>query len=161
MPWYGLFGIYRAKYFFFSPLCLLLLVCPLCVCYTLCGCPMDALFLFLFFFQPLFSLPFSFGGFCRNICILSLTVSGLFISPSKTFFLFFAVFLPLEFIFCSFLEFPSWLTLSVLFHLFWVLAVVGLRCCVRALSSCGEWVLFVVVLGLLISGASLVAEHRL
>ena len=39
--------------------------------------------------------------------------------------------------------------------------MVGLRCCVRALCSCGERVLFVVVLGVLISVASLVAEHRL
>ena len=36
------------------------------------------------------------------------------------------------------------------------------RCCVRASSSCGEWgLLFVVVCGLLIAVASLVAEHGL
>ena len=49
------------------------------------------------------------------------------------------------------------LTLTYLF-----LAVLGLRCCVWAFSSCGEWgLLFVVVNRLLIAGASLVAEHGL
>ena len=42
------------------------------------------------------------------------------------------------------------------------LAVLGLRCCARAFSSCGErGLLFVAVRGLLIIVASLVAEHRL
>ena len=42
------------------------------------------------------------------------------------------------------------------------LAVMGLRCCIRAFSSCSErWLLFVVVRRLLIAVASLVAEHRL
>ena len=42
------------------------------------------------------------------------------------------------------------------------LAALGLRCCVRAFSSCGERrLLFVVVRGLLIAVASLVAEHGL
>ena len=43
-----------------------------------------------------------------------------------------------------------------------VLAVLGLCCCARAFSSCGEWgLLFVVVCGLLIAVASLVVEHGL
>ena len=42
------------------------------------------------------------------------------------------------------------------------LAVLGLHCCARALSSCGErGLLFVAVRGLLIAVASLVAEHGL
>ena len=42
------------------------------------------------------------------------------------------------------------------------MAVLGLRCCARAFSSCGKrGLLFVVVLGLLIAVASLVAEHGL
>ena len=42
------------------------------------------------------------------------------------------------------------------------LAALGLRCCVRAFSSCGErGLLFVAVLRLLIAVASLVAEHGL
>ena len=42
------------------------------------------------------------------------------------------------------------------------LAALGLRCCARAFSSCGErGLLFIVVLGLLIVVASLVAEHGL
>ena len=42
------------------------------------------------------------------------------------------------------------------------LAVLGLHCCTWAFSSCGEWgLLFVVVHGLLIAVASLVAEHGL
>ena len=43
----------------------------------------------------------------------------------------------------------------------YLLAALGLRCCARAFSSCGErGLLFVVVHGLLIAVASLVAEHR-
>ena len=42
------------------------------------------------------------------------------------------------------------------------LAVLGLRFCARALSSCGEWgPLFIVVRGPLIVAASLAVEHRL
>ena len=42
------------------------------------------------------------------------------------------------------------------------LAALGLHCCMGAFSSCSEWgLLFVVVRGLLIAVASLVAEHRL
>ena len=49
-----------------------------------------------------------------------------------------------------------------LFYLFVFLAALGLRCCVRAFSSCGKrGLLFVAVHGLLIAVASLVAEHGL
>ena len=42
------------------------------------------------------------------------------------------------------------------------LAALGLHCCARAFSSCGEGgLLFVAVCGLLVAVASLVAEHRL
>ena len=42
------------------------------------------------------------------------------------------------------------------------MAELGLRCCARAFSSCGDQgLLFVAVLGLLIVVASLVAEHGL
>ena len=42
------------------------------------------------------------------------------------------------------------------------LAALGLHCCTRALSSCGErGLLFVAVHGLLVAVASLVLEHRL
>ena len=42
------------------------------------------------------------------------------------------------------------------------MAALGLRCCTQAFSSCGEWgLLFLVVRGLLIAVASLVAEHGL
>ena len=48
-------------------------------------------------------------------------------------------------------------------HLFiYLLAVLGLCCCARAFSSCGEQgLLFIVVRGLLIAVASLVVEHGL
>ena len=47
-------------------------------------------------------------------------------------------------------------------YLFLFLAVLCLHCCVRVFSSCSEQgLLFVVVRGLLIAVASLVAEHRL
>ena len=42
------------------------------------------------------------------------------------------------------------------------MAVLGLRFCVRAFSSCGKWgPLFIAVRGPLIVAASLVVEHRL
>ena len=48
----------------------------------------------------------------------------------------------------------------LLMYLF--LAALGLHCCARAFSSCGEQgLLFVAMRGLLIAVASLVAEHRL
>ena len=47
-------------------------------------------------------------------------------------------------------------------YLFIYLAVLGLHCCMRAFSSCGErGLLFVVVSRLLIVVASLVVEHGL
>ena len=42
------------------------------------------------------------------------------------------------------------------------MAVLGLRFCARAFSSCGKWgPLFIAVRGPLTTAASLVAEHRL
>ena len=42
------------------------------------------------------------------------------------------------------------------------MAALGVRCCTRAFSSCGEWgLLFVAVPGLLIAVAPLVEEHGL
>ena len=62
---------------------------------------------------------------------------------------------------------PCWL--SILFYLFFIiylfilfLAVLGLRCCTQAFSSCSEQGLFfVAVCGLLIVVPPLVAEHGL
>ena len=52
--------------------------------------------------------------------------------------------------------------LIYLFYLHLCLAALGVHCCTRAFSSCGEQgLLFVVVRGLLIEAASLVAEHGL
>ena len=49
-----------------------------------------------------------------------------------------------------------------LFSFYLFLAALGLRCCARAFSSCGErGLFFVVVRGLLIAVASLIVEHRL
>ena len=56
------------------------------------------------------------------------------------------------------------LTLFCLIYLFicLFLAALGLHCCTRAFSSCGEWgLLFVAVCRLLIAVASLAAEHGL
>ena len=48
------------------------------------------------------------------------------------------------------------------FFLKFILATLSLHCCTRAFSSCSELgLLFVVVRGLLIAVASLVAEHGL
>ena len=49
-----------------------------------------------------------------------------------------------------------------LLFIYLFLVVLGLCCCARAFSSCGErGLLFIAVRGLLIAVASLVAEHRL
>ena len=49
-----------------------------------------------------------------------------------------------------------------IYFIYLFLAVLGLRCCTRAFSSCGEQgLLFVAVSGLLIVVASLVAEQGL
>ena len=54
------------------------------------------------------------------------------------------------------------LSLKRVFFFLFFMAALGLRCCARAFSSCGErGLLFVVVRGLLIAVASLVAEHGL
>ena len=67
-------------------------------------------------------------------------------------------------------EIGTKLFLAIFFlNFFWVylfiyllMAVLGLRFCARAFSSCGKWgPLFIVVHGPLIITASLVAEHRL
>ena len=48
-----------------------------------------------------------------------------------------------------------------LLFIYLFLAALGLHCCTRAFSSCGEWGLLIAVRGLLIVVASLVVEHRL
>ena len=49
-----------------------------------------------------------------------------------------------------------------IYFIYLFLAVLGLRCCARAFSSCGErGLVSVAVHELLIAVASLVAEHRL
>ena len=54
----------------------------------------------------------------------------------------------------------SFILINLFIYLFW--AVLGLCCCARAFSSCGErGLLFLVVRGLLTAVVSLVAEHRL
>ena len=55
-----------------------------------------------------------------------------------------------------------WFVFCFLFFVFLFLAALGLHCCARAFSSCGErGLLFVALCGLLIAVASLVAEHGL
>ena len=50
----------------------------------------------------------------------------------------------------------------LIYFIYLFLAVLGLCCCARAFSSCGErGLLFVVVRGFLIAVVSLVAGHRL
>ena len=54
----------------------------------------------------------------------------------------------------------------IIYYLFiyfiFILAVLGLHCCMQAFSSCGErGLLFVAMRGLLLAVPSLVAEHRL
>ena len=49
-----------------------------------------------------------------------------------------------------------------IYFIYLFLTALGLHCCTQAFSCCGEWgLLFVVVCGLLIVVASLVAEHGL
>ena len=62
--------------------------------------------------------------------------------------------------FVSFFGVVLFLLINLFMYLF--LAALGLRCCVRAFSSCSEReLLFAVVHGLLIAVASLVADHGL
>ena len=57
---------------------------------------------------------------------------------------------------------PCWLTFLFFVLTYLFLAVLGLRCCAQAFSSCGEWgPLFFAVRRLLIAVASLIVEHRL
>ena len=52
--------------------------------------------------------------------------------------------------------------LKIYLFIYLFLAALGLRCCMRAFSSCGErGLLFLAVRGILIAVASLVAEHGL
>ena len=59
--------------------------------------------------------------------------------------------------------FVFFLTLGFIYlFIYLFLAVLGLRFCARAFSSCGKWgPLFIAVLGPLTITASFVAEHRL
>ena len=66
---------------------------------------------------------------------------------------------PLGFVFFNIILF---FISNILLVFFFFLAVLGLRCCTQAFSSCGErGLLFVAVRGLLIAVASLVVEQGL
>ena len=57
---------------------------------------------------------------------------------------------------------PFFFFLNFYLFIYLVLAVLGLRFCARAFSSCGKWgALFITVRGPLTIAASPVAEHRL
>ena len=57
---------------------------------------------------------------------------------------------------------PIFFSLKINLFIYLFLAALGLRCCMRAFSSCGEeGLLFVLVCGLFIVVASLVVEHGL
>ena len=59
-------------------------------------------------------------------------------------------------------RFVFFFLINLFLFIYLSLAVLGLRCCVRAFSSCGErGLLFVAVHAFLIAVASLVAEHGL
>ena len=95
--------------------------------------PFPVLFLILLFFYFYF-LQF-FNRFPKHLC-----------------FIYFFIFI--------FLKELLYLFIYLFIYLF--LAVLGLRFCARAFSSCGEWgPLFIAVRGPLTIAASLVAEHRL
>ena len=56
----------------------------------------------------------------------------------------------------------SFFLMGIIYLFIYFMAVLGLRFCARAFSSCGKWgPLFIAVLGPLTIAASLVAEHRL
>ena len=62
----------------------------------------------------------------------------------------------------TFIFFFLFFLIYLLFIYYLFLAVLGLRFCARAFSSCGKWgPLFIAVRGPLTVAASLVAEHRL
>ena len=56
----------------------------------------------------------------------------------------------------------AFLKKKFIYFIYLFLAALGLHCCARAFSSCGEQgLLFIAVRRLLVAVASLVAEHRL
>ena len=70
--------------------------------------------------------------------------------------------IPLCVICCFYLAAFNILSFFKYLFIYLFLVVLGLRCCAQAFSSCSErGLLFVVVRGLLIEVASLVAEHGL
>ena len=69
---------------------------------------------------------------------------------------------PFSFLVLFYLFFFNFFYLLFIYFFFFFLAVLGLRFCARAFSSCGKWgPLLIVVRGPLTIAASLVAEHRL
>ena len=95
-----------------------------------------------------------FGVSCGSIQILELFFLGLWNAIGIVFFI-----LLLYKLFYSFFSL-NFGFIYLFIYLF--MAVLGLRCCARAFSSCGEWgSLFIAVHGPLIIVASLVVEHRL
>ena len=80
------------------------------------------------------------------------------IVASKVVFLLVFYLVPLQSVPTRYAELVFFKKINLFIYLF--LAALGLCCCVRAFSSCGEWGLFsVAVHGLLITVASLVVEH--
>ena len=69
----------------------------------------------------------------------------------------------LQFLILPFFFLKEFLYFFIIYlFLYLLFAVLGLRFCARAFSSCGKWgPLFIAVRGPLIIAASLVAEHRL
>ena len=66
---------------------------------------------------------------------------------------------PVTFIYLYLFFFKNWLFI-IFYFIYFFLAVLGLRCCTQAFSSCGErGLLFVAVRVLLIVVVSLVVEH--
>ena len=99
----------------------------------------------LFFLNYYTLLPLPFASYCLRACYCSW-----FFNDLKAFIFTFS--LDFQFLFLNFFNLKN---NQLIF-----LAVLGLRCCARAFSSCGErGLLFVAVRGPLIAVASLVVEH--
>ena len=105
--------------------------------------------------------PLCCGHSVSGRVILWVTVELLPRKGTKAFYFYFLFFLNIFIFLFIFLKTPFLFFFLILF-IYLFMAVLGLRFCARAFSSCGKWgPLFIAVRGPLTKAASLVAEHRL
>ena len=145
-------------HFFYRECDLVHVLCLRAICISFSGNCLLAIFLFFSFAHFSLSLDFCFtliSGTFSYIKVISFCLCW----AKNT-----AFSLQLYFPLClsCFLLCRYFLLFKINLFIYLFLAVLGLRCCMRAFSSCDErGLLFVAVRGLLVAVVSLVVEHRL